>query len=430
MQLIQPVIVQAKHQRSLVDNLVKYCLALDGTQLKVIYGQSELPYPHCNNAELHNAATIMKGRPFVWLEPDSIPLKRGWVKAISCEYYTQGKPFLLSSDSHPPHDLVGGIGVYSKDTNWLVPKSFPLGGWDGWMIKHLKPLIARTERIQHSYGTYDSRGIAYPHRFLFDRSMVRASATIFHRDKFQDLTKPVDHQLRFYHTGDLGDIIASLPIIRELGGGDLIIGNHDPLHQGWREMKGTRFEAIRPLLAAQPYVRSVTFEHRAKDISVDLSPFRSSYIKTRSLTASMAEFIKMPHAPDLSPWLTATPSKVSAGRIIVARTDRYHNPVFPWRQIIQKHWPRMLFVGSEDECRAFAQLGPRVEFARTQNLLDLASLIKGSDLFIGNQSCPCWIAMGMGHKLIQETHPLIQDSIIPRDNATFCQDGDLVIEKL
>jgi hypothetical protein len=58
----------------------------------------------------------------------------------------------------------------------------------------------------------------------------------------------------------------------------------------------------------------------------------------------------------------------------------------------------------------------------------MASLIAGSSLFIGNQSVHCWIAMALGHPLVQESWPQQQDSMVARDNAIFVtDDGELNI---
>lgn len=149
-----PVIVAAPSQHRRVARLVEHCRRLDDTEVLVLDGGPDcaLPYPHCNNAAFHQAALAMRGKPFCWLEPDSIPLQKGWLKAISQEYKRAGKPFMLSSDSNPPHDLVGGIGVYGPDSWWLIPKTYKFGAWDLWIITHLRPLIHFSPLIQHSYG--------------------------------------------------------------------------------------------------------------------------------------------------------------------------------------------------------------------------------------------------------------------------------------
>jgi hypothetical protein len=82
----------------------------------------------------------------------------------------------------------------------------------------------------------------------------------------------------------------------------------------------------------------------------------------------------------------------------------------------------MSFIGFAEEYHAFLRDSGgtgMVTHIPTRNLLEMASLIRGSDLFIGNQSCHCWIAMGLGHRMIQETHSTIHDSIVARESARF-----------
>ncbi len=232
-----------------------------------------------------------------------------------------------------------------------------------------------------------------------------------------------------YHTGCMGDIIAALPIMRELGGVHLRIGNYTNQDPAWqkRNMEGQPYNAIEPLLKAQPYIASVAFEHGAA-FDYELEHWRGIYWSLRTLTDSQAKYLGM-MPPNTTPWLVGVkPSYESQGRIVIARTERYHNDTMPWYRIMQKNpADRFLFVGSPREHELFCEMyGAKIEHRRTGNLLEVAQLIAGSDCFIGNQSSPCWIAMGLGHSLIQETHTTIQDSKTERDNAVFYIAGKLI----
>lgn len=192
-------------------------------------------------------------------------------------------------------------------------------------------------------------------------------------------------------------------------------------------MEGARFNAIKPLVETQAYISAVRFEHRAEEIEFDLSGFRNVYSRQSNLSQAQARWLNVSNL-NLDPWLEVRPSEASAGRIIVARSGRYHNPRFPWRRLIRAHGSRMSFVGLPEEFDEFVIASggtATLNYLPTNTLLELASLIKGSDLFIGNQSCPCWIAMGLGHKMIQETHEWIRDSIVARENARFFSAGDV-----
>ena len=223
-----------------------------------------------------------------------------------------------------------------------------------------------------------------------------------------------------YHTGCIGDLIAALPIIRHLGGASLKIGNFQVKEWQHRNMEGASYRAIEPLLKLQPYLDSVSFEDGAAHTH-DLDNWRTHHRLNRTLTASQAAHLKITEPISMDPWLSGvTPSKESSGKLVVARSQRYHNNSFPWKMICRNHGPDMLFIGTEAEHSEFtAATNYYVPHWKTKDLLEAAELILGSAMFIGNQSSPCWVAMGLGHRLVQETHPSIHDSIVERENAIF-----------
>jgi hypothetical protein len=362
----------------------------------------------------------------MWLEPDSIPLKAGWLTALTEEYEKAGKPYMLSSDSNPPHDPVGGIGIYGPDTHWMIPDFFPRNGWDLWMLKHLSYAIHRTPLIQHTYGSYDAAGIATAPRPRNGKIVIREDAVIFHRDPYQDLMSPVKRPVTFLHTGDLGDIIAAMPLMRQVGGCHVILTD-SPLYK-LRPML-PRVHLIRDLLISQHYIHGVHAVEKIDRAAMDydVCDFREVYQRNRTLTESQGDWIKIT-AIDMNPWLHVTPSPRTAGRIVVSRSERYNNPMFPWRRIVNHYGDACVFVGLPHEHKIFQRFVAKpIEFLPTANLLEVAEAIAGSELFIGNQSSPCWCAMGLGHPLIQETHMTQMDSIVRRPNAQFVQNGKVVL---
>lgn len=237
----------------------------------------------------------------------------------------------------------------------------------------------------------------------------------------------------FHHTGDLGDIIASFPVLRELGGGKYIISDAKfPLGHGPREtLRGKRFEALQPMFFATDYITDIEWQDNPEGITYDVASFRSDRWRVyETLTHWQGRYfgLDLPAAPE--PWL-----KVDAephGKIIVARTQRYHTRYFPWQLIINKYANDIVFLGLEKEYLEFVgQFKKPIEFWSTKNLLEAAKIIAGSRLFIGNQSVLFWIAAGLGHKLIQETHDQIytRNSVIPRNNAMY-SDNNANLEKI
>lgn len=427
---VYPVIVRAEKQKDRVDRLVRHIKDLDGTDVTVLDADGELPWPWSNNANaaMRQAAAHFKGKAFCWLEPDSIPLRPHWLRDLRAAWLQGGKPIMLSGDSHPPHDLVGGIGVYGPDTHWLIPKQIRDRGWDLWIFNHIPELIHHTPLIQHSYGVYS--GIhAEAHRFPRDQHIIRPDAAIFHRDLHQDLILQPDaaklqeivtpgEQL-FRHNGDLGDVIAAMPIFRALGGGKVILCESTDPKPGMmprESLRGARYEALKPLLESQSYITGVEWAGN----TVDMTDWRT-ILRPRSenLIERQARHLDL-WPVDTSPWIHLT-DIAQTDRVIIARSARYHNHIeFPWKDVVDTYGKRILFIGLPPEHAAFeALVGAKVEHAVTDNLLDAAKLIAGGLQFIGNQSCPLWIAMGLGAKVICEVWPHHPNSTIARPGSFF-----------
>jgi hypothetical protein len=224
----------------------------------------------------------------------------------------------------------------------------------------------------------------------------------------------------YFLSGDLGDVIAALPIIRELGGGHLILGPHVGLAGPRDPMSESKASSLATLIAPQEYIASVQFA--PKNIGVithDLSTFRAGEqpIQGETLTMWQARHLKI-KSVDMAPWLKVDPSPASSGRAVIARSERYHNPCFDW-SVVPRCFPKPAFIGTVREHRRMMEATGEIEHVQTATLLDVAELIAGSDIFIGNQSCPCWIAMGLGHRMIQETCTYVENSVVPRPNAWF-----------
>jgi hypothetical protein len=199
--LIQPIMAVPERQLEKARRLRQFCYELDGTEVVLLTISEEqdrkfpLKFPgnvfHSRQAwGLRMAAHYMGGQPFLWIEPDSIPLKPNWVEILNAEYerHVEAK-FMLSSDAQQ-FDEIGGIGVYSGETGWLVPTDFEQSSWDLWLIQCVPHLVHRTPLIQHSFGWYGPDGFVKEwHRFPRDKEILRRDAAIFHADKYQDLIR-------------------------------------------------------------------------------------------------------------------------------------------------------------------------------------------------------------------------------------------------
>jgi hypothetical protein len=229
----------------------------------------------------------------------------------------------------------------------------------------------------------------------------------------------------FAHAGDIGDIIACLPIIRAMGGGRLVITPRPPGEFMGREgMEGARYEALRPLLEAQEYVTGVEFGE-APEGCEDFRRFRLGLPGGENLIVSQARHVG---CDDFSfdPWLTV-PDPIP-GPAVFARSERYQGTRMPWHIISSKH-PDAVFIGLESEHAAFQKmLGRPITHRKTADLLELAKFISGCERFFGGQSAPWWIAVGLGVPACLEVCPTpeIQNSIVDRGNLFYVGNADQV----
>lgn len=232
--------------------------------------------------------------------------------------------------------------------------------------------------------------------------------------------------MRFLHSGHIGDIIAFLPLMRALGGGHLVITDHNTASN--LMMQGFKYDSLKPLLEIQPYIESVSYEKIPENIRYDARGFRRYWGKYPIIEMQAKELgIEV---PSLVRWLDVEPDDRSAGRFVCCRSLRYRNDSFPWKKIVEDYRERILFVGLYDEYGDFVKRFGPVERVTVGNLLEVARLIEGSSLFVGNQSSPFWIAAGLNHPAIQETHTEIRDSMVPYKPTLYSTDGDYsLIEK-
>lgn len=229
---------------------------------------------------------------------------------------------------------------------------------------------------------------------------------------------------RFLHNGDLGDAIACLPAVRQLGGGEIIFTQKPNPRDFSIAMK-----LLKPLFEAQDYIDGVYWQDRPKGIDYNFCTFRSAWRAGTSLSGIQGLHCGIQKL-DQRPWLRVEPSEETKGRVIVARSHRYRNLSFPWAKVAEKYGDRMLFVGLYPEHKDFQDtIGCTVERREVSEYLELAQLIAGSDFFVANQSSPMWVAMGLGHPLLQETNAALYDSIVQRDNAQFFR-GPINFSKL
>lgn len=229
----------------------------------------------------------------------------------------------------------------------------------------------------------------------------------------------------YKHSGTFGDLIYSLPIVKQLGGGKFYlhldqinwIGQHyygsTPVsfHQGRMTQKDFLF--MRDFMLAQEYITDFdVLDPKTTEITHNLDRFRTlfvghpgNYVDIYSMTFGIEQHLWSQLRNQ--PWLTVPePKKLSGKTIVINRSERWISPE------TQEDWTRLqeqelvdttVFVGLAQEHQLFQEfVGFDIDYHPTADLLELAQVIAGCEQFIGNQSLCLSLAIGLGQEFVCE----------------------------
>jgi len=400
--------------------------------------------------------------PFFWNEPDCIPLCPGWLDAIDGEYRQARKPFLgavfdyVNATKKMPH--LTGCAVYPTNINQYNPLVLQMDGvpWDCVRPELTLKHTHRSGLIQHDWGDRKTNEApTFPERSSLDR--IHTGVVAFHRNKDGTLIQRLREQANdvlehpdmvakapsifkrsaksllrggssYYHSGNLGDVIYALLAIKLHGGGDLLIG---PEQNGTspcaNPITRSQFELFLPLLKQQPYLYSVEFrEHYPKgDFQFDLNQFRNSWMNWRLRVTKDVHTLWKAHcyqlgvqdkAVETEPWITAGESPNGTCPILVHRSPRYQSSDFPWSSLVEKYRDRMAFIGLDSEHQSFIQAFGGISRMRFIDFEVMARSINSARCFVGNQSFPLSLALGLGKPVLCEEWATSPDCRFKRPN--------------
>lgn len=236
----------------------------------------------------------------------------------------------------------------------------------------------------------------------------------------------------FKHSGDRGDLLAFLPVMRYFGGGILYI---EAATYTRERLTRDKWCGLDLLLKQQPYVADV-LEWQGQRVSINGCDFRAHMgralrsrdpnnpARQKSLVDWQLDTHQVPLSEKDKPWIAVEPKKVAP--VVINRTGAgrashhcYHNPMFPWHRVWQKYKDKAVFVGLPEEHDLFCAVNGHIPHYPTKDLLEAAQVIAGAELFIGNQSACCWIAQAMHKPLVQEVWLQGPNSILTRPGAHY-----------
>lgn len=228
--------------------------------------------------------------------------------------------------------------------------------------------------------------------------------------------------MKFKHSGNLGDLIYSIPTMLELAKNkkiDLCIGIGAPTQYtaahpaGNVQINEAAYNFIVPLLEKQKYINSITaVSYRETNVDVDLDSFRTvlpqcgyrfdygdicrwyNYVFNTypDLTKKWIDVTGMFHDENITLPNGITIDLIKKS-IVVARSSRYRNPLINYAYLTK--YEHVLFVGVPSEYDDFLKSCPHAIYVPTLNALEFALIIKMCKLFISNQTMAFSLAESM-----------------------------------
>jgi hypothetical protein len=239
----------------------------------------------------------------------------------------------------------------------------------------------------------------------------------------------------FKHSGDLGDIIYSLPTIRGLGGGILYLdpegGAKDGLvskqcPDGKTKLDKEKIHSLKPILEAQPYIKGVKI-WKGELVTHNLDEFRIVFSNPnkRSPTSNLSdchlERFGLSFSETDLPWLNVAGKTKLNRSIIISRSPRYQAGYAQLNSMKMYLKDNAIFIGLPKEHEYFEYtFDIKIPYQKTETIMELAEVINGSEVFIGNPSFPLSLAIGMGHtRIIQEVYPKVPNTVFSNKLMTY-----------
>jgi len=221
-------------------------------------------------------------------------------------------------------------------------------------------------------------------------------------------------ELSFSHCGHLGDVINSLPTVKELSKNHkchFFIHTEKALEDNAKNYKGfgdvvylknKTVDMLMPLFAKLPYIQK-TQKLKNEEIDIDFNLIRKMPINFNIDSVRWYFHITGVHANLNEPYIFADPHKNIKNKIVIMRNTRRKNYIINYKFL--KNYNDLLFIGLEEEYRDLKKEVPNLEFYDCNDFLEVAEIIKASKFFLGNLSFGYTIAEGLKVPRLLESVP-------------------------
>jgi len=229
-----------------------------------------------------------------------------------------------------------------------------------------------------------------------------------------DIALKNKENISFLHSGHLGDIINSLPLIKEISKSKkcnlyIEINKLLPSHVQNRDhpfgkyyLTETSAKKILPLLDKQKYINKVSIFNK-EEIDVNLNLFRELPINFNIDSVRWYFHITGIHPELDKPYLENIGTHQLKNKIVIIRSKRRRNYLINYNFL--KNYNDILFLGLKDEFEDLKKEIPNLEFFDCKDFLEMAEIINSCKLFIGNLSFGFTLAEGLKKPRLLESGP-------------------------
>ena len=236
------------------------------------------------------------------------------------------------------------------------------------------------------------------------------------KQKIINIQKSIENkkELSFLHYGHLGDVVNSLPVIKELSKThkcNFYIQAKKPLEPNARHYKrfgdyvfltDANVDMLLPLFMNQPYIHKVD-KYTNQEIDIDLNLIREMPIDFNIDSVRWYSQLTGIHTDLSVPYIFAEPHDVIKNKVTIMRNVRRKNYFTNYKFL--KKYENLLFIGLNDEYEDLKKEVPNLKFYDCKDFLEMAQIIKSSKLFLGNLSFGYTIAEGLKIPRLLESVP-------------------------
>lgn len=243
----------------------------------------------------------------------------------------------------------------------------------------------------------------------------------------------------FRHGGKIGDVIFSLPTIRELGGGILYLPENTP------DNCTGLYSGLKDLLLQQPYIKEVReypsglpYMQLAPDIHIDNDLDRARLQPLKGVIHIVKRYmdafgVNYPNWKE--PWLKVEQKpfehrfwNIEDDYAIINYTNRHVvneqlkiTSKVDWAKVLKSINIPVYFIGLKQEYDLFQEYYGEIPFLKTNDMLDVALLIKGAHSVYCNQSSCLALAQSLGKTYYLEPKPMKQNCLLRTPNENILQ---------